>query len=78
MNPAVQGLKETVQSGNEEAVKQYIRDHWGEFPKKIRDTVFTGLFIDALRENTRQNEAFEEFKKELINLLEEVANGVNS
>ena len=47
----VQELVELARTGTEDQVRQYINDHWLEFPQDIQDHLAAALMSDALEEH---------------------------
>ena len=72
MKQIMQELKDLVLTANEEKVRRFISERWSDFPESVRTKLSAALFVDALRGNTRENKAFQEFKEELVQVLEEM------
>lgn len=70
MSAATKQLLDLIRNGDETSVRGFVTDHWSEFPQDIQDHLSAALFADALKENTEQNEEFEDFKESLLSFLE--------
>lgn len=70
--PVVEKLRELVLNGTETEVREYIHDHWEEFPLSAQDLMSAALFTDALRRDKQSPDALNDFQERVISTIEQI------
>ncbi len=70
MNDALEQLKALLVAGSEDQVRDFIAEHFTDFPEEIQQKLAVELFHEAISDEVKELETTVALKEEAVKLIE--------
>lgn len=68
-------FREILDTGTEDQTQKFLTDHMQEFPEDMQQVITLALFENGLNKAAESQKAVEDFKKEGIEIVDELEKG---